>query len=71
MFLKNQSLEMIMNDLSRWYDVGVFFQHPALKQIEFTGNLKRYDNINIFMELLQRTGDVRYRISGKTIIIYK
>lgn len=68
---KNQSLEMIMNDLSRWYDVEVFFQHPALKQIEFTGNLKRYDNINIFMELLQRTGDVRYRISGKTIIIYK
>lgn len=68
---KNQNLETIMEDLCRWYDVSVFFQNPALKQLEFTGNLKRYDNINIFMELLQRTGDVKYRISGKTIIIFR
>lgn len=68
---KNQDLETIMEDLCRWYDVSVFFQNPALKQLEFTGNLKRYDNINIFMELLQRTGDVKYRISGKTIIIFR
>lgn len=68
---KDQPLERIMNDLSRWYDVSVFYQNPAVRKITFTGNLKRYDRINTFMEVLQRTGDVRYKISGNTIILFK
>ena len=68
---RNQNLETILGDLARWYDITVFYQNPALKKVEFTGNLRRYDNINVFMELLQRTGDLRYQIRGKTIIVYK
>lgn len=68
---KKQTLESIMTDLARWYDINVFYQTPGLKEVAFTGNLKRYDNINTFMEILQRTGDVKYRISGNTIILYK
>lgn len=68
---KDQPLERIMNDLSRWYGVSVFYQNPAVRKITFTGNLKRYDRINTFMEVLQRTGDVRYKISGNTIILFE
>ncbi len=68
---KNQSLETIMTDLCRWYGVAVFYQNAGLKQITFTGNLKRYDNINTFMEVLERTGDVKYNINGKTIILFQ
>lgn len=68
---KKQTLESIMTDLARWYNVNVFYQTSDLKEVAFTGNLKRYDNINTFMEILQRTGDVKYRINGNTIILYK
>lgn len=68
---KKQPLEDIMRDLSRWYGVSVFFQNEGLKQVSFTGNLKRYDNINEFLDVLQRTGDVKYRINNNTVIIYE
>lgn len=68
---RKQNLESIMNDLARWYDVSVFYQTPGLKDIAFTGNLKRYDNINAFMEILARTGDIKYNIEGNTILLYK
>lgn len=68
---KDQPLELIMNDLARWYDISVFYQNPGMRKITFTGNLKRYDRINTFMEVLQRTGDVKYKISGNTIILFE
>lgn len=68
---KNQRLEDIMKDLARWYDVKVFYQQPGLKNIEFTGNLKRYDEVNVFMELLRSTNELNYSIDGNTIILYQ
>lgn len=68
---KEHTLESIMTDLARWYNVSVFYQNPELRRITFTGNLKRYDSINTFMEILQRTGDVRYSIKENTILLFK
>lgn len=68
---KEHTLESIMTDLARWYNVSVFYQNPELRRITFTGNLKRYDSINTFMEVLQRTGDVRYSIKENTILLFK
>lgn len=68
---KKQSLECIMTTLSRWYGVTVFYQNPEAKRVDFTGNLKRYDSINTFMEVLARTGDVKYRIKGNTITLFQ
>lgn len=68
---RKQALGDIMRDLSRWYGVSVFFQNEDLKQVCFTGNLKRYDTINEFLNVLQRTGDIRYRTNNNTVIIYE
>lgn len=68
---KDHRLEDIMNDLCRWYNVSVFYQNANLRNLAFTGNLKRYDNINTFMEVLRRTGDVKYQIKGNTIILFQ
>lgn len=68
---RDQTLESIMNDLARWYNVSVFYQNPELKKVAFTGNLKRYDYINSFMEILERTGEINYKITKNTIILYK
>ena len=68
---KRQRLENIMRDLSRWYGVEVFFQNQALRALPFTGNLRRYENINGFLDVLERTGELKYRINDSTVIIYK
>ena len=37
---ENESLEQILNTLSLWYDVDVFFQSESAKQLVFTGYMK-------------------------------
>lgn len=68
---KNQRLEDIMRDLSRWYDVKVVFQQQNIKEIEFTGNLKKYDRMEVILELLRTTDEVNYKITENTIILYR
>jgi len=68
---RNNSLLYIMNDLSRWYGAKIIFLNEDLKNVEFTGNLKKYDSINTFLELIKRTGSINYKISDKNIYIFK
>lgn len=68
---KKCSLESIMTELARWYDVEVVYQDETLKNIAFTGNLERYDTINAFLKILKRSGEVNYQVKGKTIILFK
>lgn len=68
---KNKSLNAIMDVLERWYSVKTVFQDDSLKELEYTGNLERYDSINVFLQLLKRLKDIHYKIEGNTIILYK
>lgn len=64
-------LEEIMRDLERWYGVTVEFMTPELRQLPFTGYVKRYEKINTFLELLKSTGELKYKIKEKCIMLYK
>lgn len=68
---KEKYLGEIMRTLERWYNISVVFQDKSLIDLPFTGNLKRYDDINVFFDALTRTGDMRYRIEGNQVILYK
>ena len=66
---ENQTLEEIMNTLSRWYDVKVFYTNEQVKQAMFNGNLKRYDDFDQIVKMLELTGVAHFKINGETIII--
>lgn len=66
---KNLCLEEIMQTLERWYDVSIFWENEEIRQLHFTGDLKRYDNINTLLKFIETGGDVRFEIKGKTIIV--
>jgi len=66
---ENITLEEMMNTLSRWYDINVFYENSHLKNLHFTGDLKRYNNIQTFLDFLEEGGDVRFTVRSKTIII--
>lgn len=68
---KKKSLGEIMKTLERWYNISVDFQEKSLVDLPFTGNLKRYDDINVFFDALTRTGDMKYRVEGNQVILFK
>lgn len=67
---KNRSLGEIMETFERWYDIHVYYETPDLRDITYSGSLKRYGTINSFLDALELTGDLTYKISGRNILIY-
>lgn len=67
---REKRLEDVMHTLTRWYDVSVFYQNPKVKDIQFTGNLKRYDSIRTFLEVLAASEEVKHKIDGNVVILY-
>lgn len=66
-FFKDERLEDIMNTLSRWYDLSVFYSEPGIKELRFGCNVSRNREITPFLRLLEKTEKVRVEIKGKTI----
>ena len=43
---KQKRLEDILSTLSRWYDFEVFYQNSEMKEVLFSGELRRFDDFN-------------------------
>lgn len=67
----NRSLGEIMQTFERWYDIQVYYETPELRDFTYSGSLKRYGTINSFLDALELTGDLAYKISGRNILIYE
>ena len=66
---RQQSLERVMQVVSRWYDVKVVFKDEETKRISFTGNMRRYGNFEQVVRMLEMTGGLNFNIEGRTIYI--
>lgn len=66
---RRESLENIMMILMRWYDIQVSFQNETLKQLLFTGDLKKYDSIEEHLEMLEMTTNINFEIQGDRVVI--
>ncbi|MCY4215691.1 MAG: DUF4974 domain-containing protein [Flavobacteriaceae bacterium] len=68
---EDQSLEDIMNNLSRWYDAEVIFESFDKRNFLFTGTLKRSESVESILNHIASTsdGDLEYHIDKKTIVI--
>lgn len=60
-------LRSILRQISRWYDVDV--EYKGNVDLHFTGQLTRNENVSSVFEKLQLTGEVRFRIEGRKIIV--
>lgn len=63
------SLEDIMKTLSRWYDVTVSYEKEELKQLQFSGNLDKYSNIESFLKLFEVGAKIEFKVDKKHIHI--
>ena len=62
-------LNSIMEELSRWYDVQVIFENPAVMDECFTIEMQRFDDFNKVLRLIERTGMVTISVDGHTVTV--
>ena len=67
---KDQRLEEIMKTLSRWYSIEVNYSNETLKNKRFGCYVNRYEEITPFLELLEATENIHFKINDKTITFY-
>ena len=65
----NESLGNIMKTLARWYDINIFYTSSKLEQIQFTGELIRYKNIEELLSKFEILEKVKFEIRNNTITI--
>nr|WP_236065503.1 FecR family protein [Niastella soli] len=66
----NTNIQLIMHQMERWYDLGpTQFENEAVKQWEFNGEISRYSNASKVLELLEKTGAVKFTVEGKKIVV--
>lgn len=66
-----ESLEEIMSKLARWYDVEVFYVNNEVRNLHFTGHLKRYEQITTILNAIESAVGVHFSVKGKTIIVMR
>ena len=68
---KQKRLEDILSTLSRWYDFEVFYQNSEMKEVLFSGELRRFDDFNYLLQLIERTSDVKFIIDKKVVQVVR
>ena len=66
----NERLESIMEKMARWYDVSVEFQDESIRNLHFTGDIKRHANFSIILKELTSSVNVNYKLNGREFILY-
>jgi ferric-dicitrate binding protein FerR (iron transport regulator) len=68
-YFNDEPLEEIMKVLSRWYDFDVNYKNGEIKDVRFTGTLKRYESFKEVTNIIQMTGHVNFKLKGNKVII--
>ena len=68
-YFYNESLEMVMKTLVRWYDVEVVYANQRVKDFHFTGFIPKYTDIGKAFEVLELTCNIKFVLKDRTVII--
>lgn len=66
---EEERLESILNRLSRWYNVDIFYQNACIKDLHFTGDLGRYEDFMEVLKLIGLTTNVEFVVNERNIIV--
>lgn len=64
-------LEQIMDKLSYWYDVTVFFRDEEVKEYLFKGNIPRYESLETVLKALEKVSGISFTLNGQVVTISK
>ena len=67
----DMSLEAIAHQLERWYDVEIRFDDTVAKYYRFTGVMKRYNELEQVLGLIEETTNVRFKVEGQQVKVFR
>lgn len=67
---ENQTLEQIMEELSRWYDFDYTFRNATPRQTVFMGSVPRYGDFKNVLHILEMSGGIHFQVKGKHVYIF-
>ena len=69
LIVREETLEVIMTKMARWYDVKIQFAHESLKKMRFTANLHRKKDLRELLKVIAAIGDLRVTYQDGIVII--
>ena len=68
-YFNDMTLENIMSQIQRWYDIEVFFVDEELKSYPFTGVIRRDFTAGQIFEIIEKTTRVKFNVRGKCVTV--
>ncbi|TCC99571.1 FecR family protein [Pedobacter hiemivivus] len=65
----DERLESIMQKIARWYNVEVIYADKEIANRPFSGFISKYEKVSQVLCLLEATGDVKFKIEGRRIMV--
>lgn len=65
----SERLDEILKQVGRWYDVDFIIEDDKLKGERFEAMVPRFGQLNELLELLQKTGKIKFRYEDRTIYV--
>lgn len=59
----------VLSDLERWYDVHVFIADTAVRELRFTANLPKYENMDKVLQIIELAACVKCEVKGRTVVV--
>lgn len=66
---EDQPLKCIMERLKRWYDMEVFYANDKVREYRLTGDLKKYENFEQAVRMIEEVAGLEVDINNKCVII--
>ena len=66
---ERETIEEIMERLSRWFDVKVSYENESLKRKRFTGVISRYEDIEQVLRLIEGPATLRFEVEDNVVTI--
>ena len=64
-------LHTVMRKIERWYNIAVVYEPSAPTNLQLGGFSSRARNISTVLKMIAKTGEVHFRIAGRTVYVSK
>jgi hypothetical protein len=71
MIFTNEKLEDLLPKLNKWFNVDFKIEGTSINNFEFTGTLKRSNDLNYFLQMLEYTEGINYTIENDQVTLTK
>lgn len=65
----SQSIEQIMETLTRWYDIEIVFSNESVRKLRFSGRISREESLNDVLSLIESTLLVSFELKDNIVTI--